>query len=96
MSNPESEKAIEEFLEGGPRAEEWRAMRQALEGRLSGLHREREQSDPEQRAGLDKQIAALKRQVTTLETEEAVTRFVEDQIKISLARADIEEEAGEA
>ena len=43
--------------------------------------------DTAAQAVMDREIAALDRQVRTLETEEVVARFVEDSITASLARA---------
>lgn len=99
MSQHETERIIEEFLGEHPRAEEWRALRQALEDRLIGLRRQRQweaerDAPPERLAALDKQITALDRQVATLETEEAVAEFVENSIKYTLAQNEMEE-AGE-
>ncbi len=96
MSQHDTERIIEEFLGEHPRASEWRALRQALEDRLMGLRRQRqreaeeEDAAPERLASLDTQIVALDRQVATLETEEAVAKFVEDSIKYTLAQTDLE------
>ncbi|MBV9850810.1 MAG: hypothetical protein JO250_14140 [Armatimonadetes bacterium] len=95
MTQHNTERIIEEFLGGNPRATEWRALRQALEGRLISLRRQRqreaEDGAPEARlASLDAQITALDRQVATLETEEAVAQFVEDSIKYTVAQSDLE------
>ncbi len=85
---------IDEFTGGAPRAAEWQAMRQALSDRLNALRRSRAlETEAEAQGKLDREIAALTRQVQTLETEEVVARFVEDSITASLARApgDLEE-----
>ena len=86
QTNPDD--VIDEFTGGGPRADEWRELRRALAGRQAGLSREREDTgDPVRRAALEKELAAIAKQMKTLETEEVVARFVEDSIKASLARA---------
>ncbi len=97
MLHTDADTVIDEFTGGGPRADEWREMRRALAGRQAGLSREREETeDPVRRAALEKELAALARQLKTLETEEVVARFVEDSIKASLARApDWAEDDGE-
>ena len=83
----EADPIIDEFFGDNPRAAEWRALRQALANRVRGLRRQRDlETDPTQVEKLNGQIAALTRQVATLETEEAVSQFVEDSIKVSLAR----------
>jgi hypothetical protein len=79
---------VDEFLGDAPRAAEWQALRQALRDRRRGLRGQQEQEpDPAVQAALDAQIAALTRQIGTLETEEVVARFVEDSVRASLARA---------
>lgn len=88
MAMPNTDAVVDEFTGGAPRASEWRALRLALEDRLRDL-RERRAAEPDPVAlpALDKQIATLTKQVTTLGTEEAVARFVEDSIHTTLARA---------
>ena len=84
----DTEEVVDEFFAGAPRAAEWRALRQALGDRLRALRKQREsETDPGQFAALDSQILALSRQVSTLETEEVVARFVEDSVKATLARS---------
>ena len=101
MSLHDTERVIEEFLGENPRASEWRALRQALTERLTGLRRQRQQAvgnpqtDPVRLAALDAQISALDRQVAALETEEAVAQFVEDSIKVTLARSQADTGEGE-
>lgn len=75
---------LNEFLGDTTRASEWRALRDALRERLSALMQQR---TAESVPALEAQIAALRKQVAALETEEVVAQFVEDSIKVSLARA---------
>ncbi len=84
----QSSDILEEFLGDTPRATEWRTLRDALRERLRALVRSRDtETDPAAAAALETQIAALRKQVAALETEEVVAQFVEDSIKASLARA---------
>lgn len=88
----DTEQVIQEFLGENPRAAEWRAMRQALTERLTALRRQRREeeisgADAARLRVLDTQVGALERQVAALETEEAVSQFVEDSIKVAVARA---------
>lgn len=87
MTTPNTDAVVDEFTGGAPRASEWRALRLALEDRLRDLRHRREAADPPALPALDKQIATLTKQVTTLGTEEVVARFVEDSIHTTLARA---------
>ncbi len=90
MAQPDthSSDVLEEFLGDTPRATEWRALRDALRERLRALVRSRSaETDTAASAALETQIAALRKQVAALETEEVVAQFVENSIKASLARA---------
>ena len=88
QSDTHSSEILEEFLGDTPRAAEWRALRDALRERLRALVRSRDlETDPAALTALETQIAALRKQVAALETEEVVAQFVEDSIKASLARA---------
>lgn len=88
MAHTDTDQLVDEFLGDAPRAGEWRALRQALIDRRRGLRGQREsETDPAAQAALDAQMAALGRQIGTLETEEVVARFVEDSVRASLARS---------
>ena len=86
MNDPDQ--VIEEFLEGQPRAEMWRELRETLAARLKDAVAERD-ALPEgdsARAGLEKRVRELREQVAALAQEEAVTQFVEDSVRASLSR----------
>jgi hypothetical protein len=76
MSDLLTETVIEEFLEDQPRAAYWQELTQALYGRL----RDAEASGDKKRA------EELRQQVAALAQEAAVTQFVEDSVRASLAR----------
>jgi len=81
-----TERAVDEFLGGGPRAEEWRRMRAALENRLADLLATQDSlsaGDPG-KARLAKRIAEATAQVEALREEEAVSRFVEDSVRATV------------
>jgi len=87
---------IDDFTGGSPRASEWKALRQALADRQRGLRLQLEtETDPAQIIALDRQIAAMARQIETLQTEEVVAEFVEESIEAALARAPGDLLAGE-
>jgi len=93
-----ADQIIDEFLEGAPRAETWRELRQTLADRLRDA-RETLNRAPENspnRTLLEKKVRELREQVAALEQEEAITRFVEDSVRATVARPlpefDVEEE----
>jgi hypothetical protein len=97
LGSEETERAIEDFLGDSPRAAQWRALRQALSERLAAQRREYLQkaesgAEPGRLRSLKAQIASMERQLTALETEDAVSQFVEDSIKVTVARSEAEEE----
>lgn len=71
-----AEPLIEEFLEGAPRADTWGELRRALALRLEAARTE----------GNLARIEELEQQVAALAQEEAITRFVEDSVRVSLVR----------
>ncbi len=92
MSLHGTERVIQDFLGDNPRAAEWRALRQALGERLRALRRQRhleaeDGADDKRLHTIDMQIGALDRQVAALETEEAVSQFIEDSIKGTVAKS---------
>ncbi|WP_309710996.1 hypothetical protein [Armatimonas sp.] len=72
----DADSIIEEFLDGAPRAETWSKLREALAFRLEAARRE----------GDTAQIEQLEQQVAALAQEEAITRFVEDSVRVTLVR----------
>ena len=93
---------IEEFLEGQPRADTWKELREVLTVRYKEALATRDQMDPDDAAfaSQEKRVRELREQIAALAQEEAVTRFVEDSVRASLARpstesgADDDDEAG--
>ena len=84
----DSDRVIEEFLEGRPRAEAWGELRDTLAARLRDAVAERDalpEGDPA-RAGLEKRVRVLREQVAALAQEAAVTQFVEESVRASLSR----------
>lgn len=82
------DEAIDEVLEGEPRAAEWREMRVALRDRLRDLVNRRAEMDPDnpETRELDARIEEMREQVAVLATEEAVTEFVETSLRSTLVR----------
>ncbi|BDI28307.1 hypothetical protein CCAX7_003580 [Capsulimonas corticalis] len=85
-----TEDAIEEFMGDNPRASEWRALRLSLTDRLKSLLRQHEQeTDLGTLANLERQIHTLREQINALGTEEIVSQFVEDSVRVTIARPDL-------
>ncbi len=89
IPEPLREQAIDDFLDGQPRADQWRSMRESLEDRLrdSRAARDAETAAGRPTAPLDRKIRELRAQIEALAQEEAVTQFVEDSVRSSLAQA---------
>jgi hypothetical protein len=98
MSVPSPDDVVlDEFLGEQPRAETWRVLRETLEARLTDALAERGRGDTS--AALERRIRELREQIAALAQEEAVTRFVEDSVRATLARPeplvwDDEDDAG--
>lgn len=89
------ERLLGDFLQGGPRSEEWRVWRESLEKRLSDLKRQRrEMTAGEDFSALDAMIDETETQINALATEEVISEFVEHEIALSLNTADADEEPG--
>ncbi len=93
--DPKRDEVVEDFLQGGPRSEEWRNWREALERRLADLKRERNGLEKgEERSELDAMIDETETQINALATEEIISEFVEAEIDLSLNTAEDEDEYG--
>ena len=82
------EEIVEDFLGGAPRAQQWRAYREALQDRYRDAVAARDSADPDSPdfVSLEKRVRELREQVQALAEEEAVTQFVEDSVRASLTR----------
>ena len=89
------ERAIKEFLGERPGAEELEDWRRTLEQRLESLEAELKKTGAGAAPVLQNKIAQLRRQIAALAEEEAVTRFVEDSVRVTLAMGAAYEAAGE-
>ncbi len=87
------EEVIEDVLGENPRARELRLMRSALEMRLAGFTRELVRTkDEKEKRGLETKIAELKKQIEVIHKEEAITTFVEDSVRVTLIRGELEDQ----
>ncbi len=82
---------IREFLGERPAAAQLREWRDALERRLDALEGDRKKAAGPVPASLESKIAQLKRQITALQEEEAITQFVEDSVRVTLAMGAVSE-----
>ena len=81
-----TEQVIDEFLEGGPRAEDLAQMVQALQSRRRAFVLERDAAPPDQRRQWEEAIREIDEQIRVLREEEAITRFVEHSIRATINR----------
>ena len=86
MYQPDS--LLESFFEGKPRAETWRQLRETLQARLNHHKAELMEipEDAPSRGALRKKIEELRQQVIALAEEEAISQFVEDSVRATVAR----------
>ena len=86
--NDEQDAIIDEFLQGQPRSETWQSLKETLAARLADARAARDACDEDdpRRGPLERKVRVLAQQVRVLAEEEAVTRFVEDSVRASLAR----------
>jgi hypothetical protein len=82
------EQAVREFLGDRPGSEELTEWRITLEARLRRLESERDKGGaPDPR--LVQKISQLKKQISALRQEEAITQFVEDSVRVTLAMGSV-------
>ncbi len=81
----DEQEAIQQFLGDRPDTAQLREWRTTLEDRLKALKGERERLNGDTADKLDSRIAQLEKQITALSEEEAITQFVEDSVRVTLA-----------
>lgn len=86
MIPSDTDQAIEQFLDGKPRSETWRSLKEALLGRLTAMEAELEIAPESSRRTIERKIRELREQVAALAQEEAVTLFVEESVRATVAR----------
>jgi hypothetical protein len=79
------EEAIRQFLGDRPEAEQLREWRETLEHRLEALEKDRQRASADVAPAMDAKITQLKRQIAALLEEEAITQFVQDSVRVTLA-----------
>ena len=86
MHDP-TEGAIDDFLEGDPRAKDLAEMVSALEMRRANFLRERAAASTEAgRKECDARLKDVNNQIRVLREEQAITGFVEDSIRATVYR----------
>jgi len=89
----EIEQAIDEVLEGRPRSRELAEMIAALEARRETFQRERDAAtDEASRREWAARLREAEKQIEILREEQAITEFVENSVRVTLSRAQLEEE----
>jgi uncharacterized protein involved in exopolysaccharide biosynthesis len=79
------EDVIRDFLGERPEAAQLRDWRETLERRLRAMEAELSRAAPEQRPAIESRLQPLRKQIAALREEEAVTEFVEDSVRATLA-----------
>lgn len=79
------EETIRQFLGDRPEAGQLREWRETLETRLRRMVEEQKGAPAAIAASMEGKIAQLRRQVEALREEEAITQFVEDSVRVTLA-----------
>ncbi len=83
----ETERAIEEFLEGSPRASALAEMVAALAARRETFMRERDSAATEElRKEWEARVSEVDKQIRVLREEQTITGFVEDSIRATVNR----------
>lgn len=81
----DDEQAIRQFLGDRPAADELREWEETLSKRLRAFEEDRKKEPGGLTSPLDNKIAQLKRQIQALREEAAVTQFVEDSVRVTMA-----------
>ncbi|HEY3330111.1 MAG TPA: hypothetical protein VGK19_08845 [Capsulimonadaceae bacterium] len=88
MANDE----LDQYFEHDTRADEWRALRIALTGRLKALRSAQDATDNiAEQARLEREIVNLRKQVDALLIEEVSQQFVEDSVRVTIAVQQLDE-----
>jgi len=87
MDQDELEQAIDMALEGAPRAQQLSQMIETLRERRAGLSRDLDvEQDPAKKREIQKSIAALDKEITTLTEQQAVSTVVEMSVRLRALR----------
>ena len=88
------QQAVQEFLGDRPGVSQLAEWRITLERRVQALERDVERSSAGEAVSLQLRIASLRKQIHALYEEEAVTRFVEDSVRVTMAMGAVVDELG--
>ena len=85
----DEEALVDEVLGANPRAAEIAGWREELEKRLAGFRRELDQAhDPAAQKLWRRRIEELRAHIAVAAQEEAISRFVENSVRVALHRPD--------
>lgn len=92
----EIERAIDEVLAGRPRSHDLAEMIAALQIRRDSFLRERDAApSDEHRKEWDRRLREVEQQIAILRQEQAITEFVEDSVRVTVTRANLEDQAND-
>ena len=89
------EEIVRDFLGDNPDSRQLREWRGALFQRLTGLRAERDELPEPDRKRRDRELRLLRKQILALDEEEAITRYVEESVRVTLAMGAVVQEIGE-
>jgi len=95
MSEMEDERVLRSFLGDRPDSEQLSDWAATLRDRLRRLREESRRASPQDAAALQRKVQRLEEQVAALDEEAAITQFVEDSVRVTLAMGAVAEGAGE-
>ena len=91
----DDERIVRDFLGDRPDAAQLAEWATTLRDRLARLQDDLRRVSGDDRAPLKAQVKRLKRQIAALEEEAAITQFVEDSVRVTLAMGAVAEGGGE-
>jgi hypothetical protein len=91
----EDERVLREFMGDRPDAQQLADWSATLRDRLARLKEDAKRATPEEAVALAPKLRRLQEQITALDEEAAITQFVEDSVRVTLAMGTVTDGAME-